>query len=309
MSSGASRSSTTFAAHRVFTAGPPNNAAYNILPALNLAEELKLDKRAPFWKDPAALRDLQRISDAINDAPQLDPSVAALLAWQRGRHSPAAQLGKPYAKAVAPLLDQFQVEARNAPRHSNAVVVIDKEGSIAAITHTINSVIWGDTGIVVGGIPIPDSAGFQQTLLATIKPGDRVPNEMVQTIVFTGGKPTMATAAIGSSGMLETVKLVLAVAGQGLDLATVQAAPPPLYNFMLARPGQSAMTRGLAIPDGAYPVEFVKNLEALNVKVTKIPAATANGLRGTVVAVKIDPDTGERQTVETPDVLIFGGAE
>ena len=208
--------------------------------------------------------------------------------------APAAQLGKPYAKAVAPLLDQFQVEARNAPRHSNAVVVIDKEGSIAAITHTINSVIWGDTGIVVGGIPIPDSAGFQQTLLATIKPGDRVPNEMVQTIVFTGGKPTMATAAIGSSGMLETVKLVLAVAGQGLDLATVQAAPPPLYNFMLARPGQSAMTRGLAIPDGAYPVEFVKNLEALNVKVTKIPAATANGLRGTVVAVKIDPDTGEK---------------
>ena len=39
--------STTFAAHRVFTAGPPGNAAYNILPALNLAEEMKLEKRAP----------------------------------------------------------------------------------------------------------------------------------------------------------------------------------------------------------------------------------------------------------------------
>ena len=78
--------------------------------------------------------------------------------------------------------------------------MIDKEGNIAAMTHTINSVIWGDTGIVVGGIPIPDSAGFQQARLATIKPGDRLPNEMVQTIVFTGDKPILATAAIGRRG-------------------------------------------------------------------------------------------------------------
>ena len=103
---------------------------------------------------------------------------------------------------------------------------------------------------------------------------------MVQTIVFTGDKPMMATAAIGSSGTLETVKLVLGIAGQGLDLATVQAAPPALYNFMLAEPGQSVLSRGLAIPDGAYPADFVKNLEALSVKVTKIPAAMANGLEG-----------------------------
>ena len=83
---------------------------------------------------------------------------------------------------------------------------------------------------------------------------------MVQTIVLTGDKPILATAAIGSSGILETVKVVLGVAGQGLDLATVQAAPPPLYNFMLAQPSQSVLSRGLAIPDGAYPADFVKNL-------------------------------------------------
>jgi gamma-glutamyltranspeptidase/glutathione hydrolase len=301
--------STTFAAHRVFTAGPPGNAAYNILPALNLAEEMKLDKRAPFWKDPASLRDLQRISDVIDNAPELDPKVAAFLRDQGIDISPAAQLGKAYARAIMPLLDRLASESRPAPAHSNAVVVIDKEGNIAAITHTINAVIWGDTGIVVGGIPIPDSAGFQQARLATIKPGDRVPNEMVQTIVLTGDKPMMATAAIGSSGILETAKLVLSIAGQGLDLATVQAAPPPLYNFMLAQPGQSVLSRGLAIPEGAYSADFVKNLEALKVKLTKIPAETANGLRGTVVAVKIDPVSGEKQTVETPDVLIFGGAQ
>ena len=141
-------------------------------------------------------------------------------------------------------------------------MVIDKEGNIAAITHTINSVIWGDTGIVVGGIPIPDSAGFQQARLATIKPGDRLPQRDGADDRFHRRQADVATAAIGSSGIPETLKLVLTVAGQGLDLETVQAAPPLLYNFMLARPGQSVMNRGLVIPDGAYRVDFVKNLEA-----------------------------------------------
>ena len=127
--------------------------------------------------------------------------------------------------------------------------------------------------------------------------------------MFTGDKPVLATAAIGSSLIPETIKFVLTVAGQGLDLETVQAAPPILYNWMLARPDQSVLDRGLVIPDGAYGVDFVKNLEAQGVKVTKIPSSAAHGLRGTVVAVKIDPSTGAKQTVETPGVLIFGGSE
>jgi gamma-glutamyltranspeptidase / glutathione hydrolase len=300
---------TTFEGHQVYTAGLSSHSAYNILPALNLAEELKLDKRSPYWQDPKALRDLQRISDVIDSAPQLDSKVASVLRGQGIDISPAAQLTKTYAKAVAPLLDQLVATAQNAPRHSNAVVVIDKEGSIAAITHTINSVIWGDTGIVVGGISIPDSAGFQQELLGTIKPGDRVPNEMMQTIVFQGDKPILATAAIGASMVPETVKLVVGVVGQGIDLKMIQAAPPLMYNFMLAQPGHSAVDRGLAIPEKAYAVDFEKKLGTLGMKVTKIPASTADGLRGTVVAVRIDPTNNMKETVETPDVLIFGGAE
>jgi hypothetical protein len=54
---------------------------------------------------------------------------------------------------------------------------------------------------------------------------------------------------------------------------------------------------------------FMTNLEARGVKLTKIPTSTANGLRGTVVAVKIDPKTAERHIVETPGVLVFSGSE
>ena len=55
--------------------------------------------------------------------------------------------------------------------------------------------IWGDTGIVVDGVPIPDSAGFQQIALAKLKPGDRVPHQIIDTIAFEGDKPVLATGS------------------------------------------------------------------------------------------------------------------
>jgi hypothetical protein len=54
---------------------------------------------------------------------------------------------------------------------------------------------------------------------------------MMQTIVFAAEKPTLATASIGSLMIPETLKLVLAVVGQRLDLETVQTAPRLLAGF------------------------------------------------------------------------------
>lgn len=301
--------STDFVGRRIYTAGLPSYAAYNILPALNLAEEFALQKRPPFWKEASALCDLQKINNGIADAPQLDQRFSALLREKGIDASPAAQLTKGYAKRIKPLLDPLASPSSNDPRHSNAVVVIDKQGNIAALTHTINSVIWGDTGIVVGGIPIPDSAGFQQSRLAGIKPGERLPNEMVQTIVFARDKPILATAAIGSSMIPETIKLVLSVAGQGLSLDEVQAAPAFLSDFSSNPKKNAAKPFGISIPEGTYPPEFIKALKAKGVKLNLVPAAMANGLRGTVAAVKIDPKAGLRSTTETTGVLLFGGAQ
>ena len=253
--------------------------------------------------------ELQSINEAIAGAPQLDQRFSALLREKGIDASPAAQLTKVYAKSVKPLLEQRPTTSPNTPRHSNAIVVIDAEGNIAAVTHTINSVIWGDTGIVVGGIPIPDSAGFQQQRLAGIKPGDRLPNELLQTIVFTADKPILATAAIGSSMIPETIKLVLCAAGLGFNLDEVQAAPALLSDFSPPPADQSARPFSITIAKGAYRTEFVKELETKGVRVNWLPTTQANGLRGTVAAIKIDEKTGERSTVETAGVLLFGGAQ
>jgi gamma-glutamyltranspeptidase / glutathione hydrolase len=301
--------STVFAGHRVYAAGEPSYAAYNILPALNLAAELGLEKRPSYWKDPKVLVDLQRIGNATEGAPGLTPGWTGVLKAKRIDASRAAQLTQAYARSVAPLLGAESGRATDEPRHSNSVVVVDKEGNVAAITHTINSVIWGDTGIVVGGIPIPDSAGFQQERLASLKPGDRLPNEMVQTIVFEGDKPMLATAGIGSSLIPETLKIVLCVVGKGLALSETQAAPALLSSFGSPGATQTAKQLSLSVAEGSYTPDFIKGLESGGAKVTRLPAASANGLRGTVAAVVIDQKSGERSTVETKGVLLFGGRQ
>jgi gamma-glutamyltranspeptidase len=44
---------TDFGGQRVFAPGGQNNGGQAVLEALNFAEEMKLDQRQPYWKDPS----------------------------------------------------------------------------------------------------------------------------------------------------------------------------------------------------------------------------------------------------------------
>jgi len=83
----------------------------------------------------------------------------------------------------------------------------------------------------VGGVPIPDAAGFQQATLAAIKPGDPVPNAMVPLIAMTEAEPVLAIASVGSSLIPETVRIVVGTLANHLDPLVVMAAPPLLLNM------------------------------------------------------------------------------
>ena len=123
------------------------------------------------------------------------------------------------------------VQTPGKANHSDAIVVVDRWGNIAALVHSINTAVWGTTGIVVGGVPIADAAGINKYRLVSLKPGARVPNEMAPIIVMKESKPVLATAAIGSSLTAETVRLLVGILGNRIDAATVMAAPPLLYNY------------------------------------------------------------------------------
>ena len=87
------------------------------------------------------------------------------------------------------------------------------------------------------------------------------------------------------------------------------AAPPLLaeIGFDSAEP-LGAPVR-VSIPHGAYGAELIAKLKALGANVTEVPVEVADGLRGTLATVAIDPKTGKRTTVELPGVMVFGEAE
>lgn len=292
--------------HTVYVNGAPNYGAYDLFAGLNLVEALKLEHRGPYWSDPETLLQLSRISEVVSGAPVLNAKVAAFLQEKGIDVSASNQLSKAYASRVAPLLDEmFAVPADEGPHHSNGIVVIDKAGNIAAITHTINTLVWGDTGIIVDGIPLPDSAAFQQTRLASIKPGDRLPHEIIDTIAFAGDRPVLATASIGSSLVPESLRVLLGILGQHQDLATVMAAPPLLANLDFGNVDQAPALRPVPLVQGAYSAEFLAQVKALHINVNEVPVATAAGLRGTLAAIALDPKTGKRSAANQPGMMVF----
>ena len=143
--------------HTVYVNGPPHLGAYALFVGLNLAEALKLDQKGPYWSDAETFQAIARISQFAASAPALDKKSMSLLRGKGVDISAAAQLGKGLPRQWRRCSGRFldQRPGNNDPKHSNAIVVIDKEGNIAAVTHTINAVIWGDTGIVVDGVPHP----------------------------------------------------------------------------------------------------------------------------------------------------------
>ncbi len=294
----------------VYVNGGRHYGAYYLLPGLNLAEAKQLQAQGPYWSDPDTLVQMSRINEVITGAPDLNPKVAAFLRSKGVDASPEHQLTKAYAAQVAPLIDAMvAVGDTDAPRHSNSIVVVDRDGNVAAVTHTINAVIWGDTGIVVGGVPIPDSAAFQQARLARMKPGDRLAHEIIDTIAVKNGKPVLATAGIGSSLVPETLRTLVGVLGQGQDLDQVMNAPPLLSTFDLSGEPKAPGSLPVMIPKDGYDEDFIAKLNARGVQTIEADPALVQGLRGTVTAVRIDPETGQRSAAHAPEVAVFNAAQ
>ena len=189
-----------------------------------------------------------------------------------------------------------------APAHSDAIVVVDRWGNVASVTHTINTILWGDTGMVVGGVPLANSAGFMQGALASLVPSARVPDTIATTITLTNGKPHRATAPVGSALIAETVRILLGILGNRLEPQTIRAAPPLLFDF--------ARWNRFAIPEGKYAPEIRARLERLGARVRTVPDAEVQNTRGSVVLGAVDANSRQWLGFETagPGVRVWGAA-
>src|SRR5215510_12141290 len=187
---------TSYRGYQVYSLGRPSLGGVNTIEALNLLEAADLKQYGHYTTSPEALYEFIQICRVNYILSYLPPPTlkmflpdldaapesrvkkeSARLLWRK-MHEPA------WEKMVSTIWPKDK-----ASNHSAGVVAVDEQGNMAAVLHTVNAVVWGTTGIFVDGISIPDSASFQQSQIARIKPGDRLPEGTNPVIVLKNDKP------------------------------------------------------------------------------------------------------------------------
>lgn len=293
--------STEFAGHVIFGPGRSSQGGFDVMEALNLIEEYKIEQMNPYWKDPRTFAALSHVLELTVVTPYIHALIANAALKNDIHLSPQDRATKAYARAVFtyadPIISSFS--KAKTTNHSDSIVIVDQWGNIACLTHSINTTLWGTTGIVVRGVPLSDAACYQQSALAKLTPGDQGPNGMAPIIVTTSGKPSMAVASIGAALLPETVRILLGSLGNRLDSQTVMAAPPMLLNA-------NYHDRGMVqVPEGRYDKDFLSSLSSAGLTVRIAPAGEARMIKGTAVLATISAADGLRQSVEDTGIFSF----
>jgi gamma-glutamyltranspeptidase/glutathione hydrolase len=186
-------------------------------------------------------------------------------------------------------------------RHSDGVVVVDRWGNVAALTHSINTDLWGTTGLFVGGVSIPDSACFQQEEIQWAGPGNRLPNPMCPLVVLRDGKPVLGSSAVGAGLHQKTLQVLAGIFEFGMDAPSSAAAPAPLMpEYEKAKPVAQ-------VEKGAFGRKVLQAVRALGQKVAEVGPEEAEALRGFWVGIHVDPQSGTLQGLGQPGLAAAAG--
>lgn len=279
-------------------ASNPSGCAISM--ALNLIGHMNVIGR--YWEDATALRGTSLALRIATTA----PFSAEVDAFDKGHgfdNDCRSHMSPAYGAAAAAEIDRLAGGAATPPagHHSASVVVVDRWGNVAALVHSSNTVMWGDSGMIVDGVPIPVPAGLYQQRLSTIAPGERLPSDMAPMMMMRGGKPMLALAVIGTSLVQETVRLALGLGNHG-DAAEWLGAPPLLLN--LEHLDQPPARREELVPSGRYRPDMIAVLRAMGFGLREVDAQRTLTLRGTAAAVRLNPE-GTREAAEIPGVISF----
>ena len=150
---------TTVHGHEIVAAGGPGTGGAALLEAQQLAVAAGLSTRPHWSADGESLR--RAVQASMGFFADLLPPAALGKAVPEIDFSPAARVTPAHAAKFWDAIEAGKLPvglARQAPKHSDDVVVVDGEGNMAAITHSINCVYWGKTALNVDGISIGDPA-------------------------------------------------------------------------------------------------------------------------------------------------------
>ncbi len=276
-----------FAGHTIHVSGERSEGGYQLLLALNLASAIGLLDMPPYWESPESFHKLN-LASIWSEIP------AQWMANRAGKSGISLDLNdraKPeYAEQIVSLfqshLSQTKAPNESSSEHTDALVVVDQRGNIAALTHSINSAPWGPTGIVVDGIPITGRS-FPDPSHPS---GEYVRNGLSPAIVFKEDKPVFALSSLGGGQRRETFRILLGVIGKGMDISTVMDAPQWLV--------PSRQGNYIAVSEGSYSEAFLSEVEDRGLIPEVFPQDKARRFSGAASFVTIDPETGQLESRE-----------
>ena len=273
--------------YTVYTNPPPNAGGVALIEAQRLAEASGLLGDAHWTESPDALRKALDITrNYILDFLPAE-TMSALLGAD---FTTARRLTPDHAEALWAFMEDgmpFGAWAPASPGHSDDVVAIDADGNIAAITHSINAVLWGKTAIVVDGITIGDPASFQQQQIARIEPGSRLPAPTETGILFHEGKPVLGFASMGSGLHHRTFQGLLNVMQHGMTVDDAINTP----DFFMPNTDPVTAQLTFRVSAGGFSRDVLDGTGYAYEELDPAEARLAG--EGLWVAVSRDPDTGE----------------
>ena len=269
------------------TLGPPNYGGVGMIEAQNLAVAAGLVGAEHWSRSGSSLRKAATVTQGWMAG--LFPPQAIKAVYPDLDFSPEKRVTPEHAAGfwAAMAAGKLPVKwAEEGPKHSDDVVVVDGEGNMAAITHSINCVIWGKTAIVVDGITIGDPASFQQGQIALAGPGKRLPDPTETGLVLENGKPVLAFASMGSGLHQRTFQGLQNVVFHGMTVDQAIDAP----DFFLPNLNTDAGGYQLVVPAGRFPKSV---LDGTGIRYEEVGSESSRfGGEGVWVAISRDPKTG-----------------
>jgi len=265
----------------------PNGGGVALIEAQNLARVAGLDK-GPHWTTSAdTLRKALDITSLV--ALSYLPAETAAAVFPGIDLSPENRVTREHAEALWERIKDGNPLAnwkRTTPMHSDDVVAIDSEGNIAAITHSINCVLWGKTAINVDGISIGDPASFQQSQVAAVAPGGRLPAPTETGILLKDGRPVLGFASMGAGLHQRTFQGLLNYTSFGQSVEEAVNTP----DFYLPATDVATMQQAVVVPAGRFDPAV---LDGTGLQWTEVDGDDARlGGEGLWVAIDRDPESG-----------------
>ncbi len=263
---------TTYREYTVYATGPTPWGGINIIQALNLLELADLRRFGPYTTSAESLFWLMQFAACQSSTRDLPPATritkqSAAAIWNEMKNGTWRGLPK-----------SMRMQAANSP-HTDGLVVVDQWGNMAVVNHTINSMLWGKTGLFVDGISIPDSAAFQGREIEKAGPGNRLPNGMSPLIVCRDRKPVLGSAATGGGLHAKTLLVLANILDFGMDPQSAVDTPA----IVGWNPGE--------VESDTFSPEILEALKKMGVKVEIESPEKANQTRGYWAGAQIDPTT------------------